>query len=262
MSFQLCSIYGAAVWYTNRQRSCESGIKRPPIFSLHPTFPLWPLREQEPLSELFIQSASPGGLDRLLQALLSAPKPPQAPLCLSRKTAVFRAPPSGPASASLPGWVPVEFDFKTFYIQPRFAFKMIVTVCELIAPRVRTFLIQESFDSTKEGKPSDTISSVYKTQFASLSQQSKVDWNPKVFKAVKCVTAAIYRFDLVRPQSAVLSVPPRTFGDMVTNWLNLLCERMSCFTFESLDAEEKVEYLCFERDGGLTREIHDLGPFL
>lgn len=52
---------------------------------------------------------------------------------------------------------------------------MIVTVCELTASRVRPFLIQECFDSTKEGKYSDTISSMYKTQFSSLPQQSKVD---------------------------------------------------------------------------------------
>lgn len=91
VSFQLCSIYGAAVWYTNRQRSCESGIKPPrppppPIFSRHPTFPLWPLREQEPLSELFIQSASPGGLDKTAASSpVCPPKPPRAPLRLSGK---------------------------------------------------------------------------------------------------------------------------------------------------------------------------------
>lgn len=41
------------------------------------------------------------------------------------KTAVFRAPPWGPCFSSTASLVPVEFDFKTFYIQPRFALAIV-----------------------------------------------------------------------------------------------------------------------------------------
>lgn len=93
------------------------------IFPFHCVFPWWPLREQEVLSELFIQSASPGGLCRLLQALLSAQNLPR-PRCACQE----KLPCLGP----LP-WVLLQlhccclsqadaFDFKIFFIQSRFAF--------------------------------------------------------------------------------------------------------------------------------------------
>lgn len=122
--------------------------------------------------------------------------------------------PRGPASASLPVECRLNLILRHFIYSPDLLSPLFVLKLAVHGLWVDCFSGSPIFNSGEfwlNKRKEKYYSSVYKTQFANLSQQSKVDWKSKCPKLSK--------FDFVWPQSAVLSVPPDTFGDMVTNWL-------------------------------------------
>lgn len=246
--------------------------KAPPIFSLHPAFPLWPLREQEPLSELFIQSLSPEALTDCCKPSCLPQNLPR-PRCACQEKLRCLEPSLGPLFSFTASWVPGEFDFRTFYIKPRFAFVLVVLNISSLFLLLQSSLIPSRV-RTKRRK------TLWMAEFSGghwvrgrhfFSVQTSVIWRLKLIESV-CSYQVCYWCHLSRWQydNSLLYRSPPLEGERDTVGDDLLCEKMSCFTFESLDAERSGR--SFERDspsvarangdGGLTGEPRDLGPFL